>query len=168
MFWFKKVLAPAIILAGMTAAIGLAQPPGSGQPPEKKEPGQKKGPGEKKGFGDKKGFPDRFGEKKGPPLPFGPGGPRGRGERADPAVEAWVKVLLDKITDPHDTIRDSARAAVVNVGPPALPALRQLADGDDGAKATAARKLIGAIEGSRGGPGSPAKHSSGTWRWSRR
>jgi hypothetical protein len=226
MFWVKKVLAPATIVAGMTAAaIGLAQPPGGEQPPERKEVPRKSGggdpsrmfdflargtggdvidfgkldenqrrfigsmferigmapppatgtmtraefleaankamaakgitpgqPPEKKGFGEKKGFPGRFGEKKGTPLPFGP---RGREGRADPAVEAWVKVLLDKITDPHDTIRDSARAAVVAVGPPALPPLRELADGDDGAKATAARKLIAQIEGTRGGPVGP-------------
>ena len=64
-----------------------------------------------------------------------------------------MKTLLDKITDPHDTVRDSARGAVVAVGPAAIPALQKLADGDDAAKATAARKLIGAIHSHHGGPG---------------
>ncbi len=67
--------------------------------------------------------------------------------KPDPAVEAWVKVLIDKVIDQHDTVRDSARAGLVAVGRPALPALQKLAEGDDGAKATAARKLIGEIHG---------------------
>ncbi|QEL17359.1 hypothetical protein [Limnoglobus roseus] len=69
-------------------------------------------------------------------------------------VESWVKTLAEKITDPHDTVRDSARAALVAVGPPALPLLRKLADGDNDAKATAAKKLIAAID--RGNARSPA------------
>jgi len=65
--------------------------------------------------------------------------------KPDPAVDAWVKVLLEKMTDSHDTVRDSARAGLVAVGRQAIPALQKLAEGDDGAKATAARKLIGEI-----------------------
>jgi hypothetical protein len=83
-------------------------------------------------------------DRKGPP----PGESRER--RPDPQVEAWIKTLTDKMTDPHDTIRDSARAGIVAAGRDALPILRRYADSDDGAKATAARKLIEAIE--RGGP----------------
>ncbi len=69
--------------------------------------------------------------------------------RADPKpdaqVDAWVKTLTDKMNDPHDTIRDSARAGIISVGRAALPALQKLADGDDGAKSTAAKRLIDAI-----------------------
>ncbi|CAN5180178.1 hypothetical protein BH11PLA2_BH11PLA2_07450 [soil metagenome] len=66
--------------------------------------------------------------------------------KADPQVEAWVKMLAEKITDAHDEIRDSARTGLAAVGPAALPTLMQLAQGNDGAKATAARKVIEAIE----------------------
>jgi hypothetical protein len=133
MLWVKKVLAPAALLAGtIGAAVALAQqPPGGDRQP------------------DRKGNPFRAGDR------GGPGGADRRPERPDPAVEAWVKVLTDKITDPHDTIRDSARAAVIAVGPAALPALQKLADGDDSAKATAARKLIAHITQGPGMPGTP-------------
>lgn len=70
--------------------------------------------------------------------------------KSDAVVDAWVAVLIAKITDPHDTVRDSARGALVGVGPPAIPALQALADGTDPAKAVAARKLINAIQGNRG------------------
>lgn len=131
MFWALKVLAPAAMLAGITlGTIGLAQPPRGEGPPDREGPPR---PGRRT------------------PLP--PGGPERGFERPDAAVDAWVKVLTDKIADPHDTIRESARAALVSVGRPALPALQKLADSDDGAKSTAARKLMAAIE--RGGPRGP-------------
>lgn len=86
-----------------------------------------------------------------------PGGRDGDGRepaaRADKDVEAWVKVLAEKITDRHDSVRDSARGALVAIGEPALPTLRKLADGEDGAAAEAARHVIGQIEQGRGGPG---------------
>src|SRR5260221_146243 len=66
--------------------------------------------------------------------------------KPDPAVEAWVKILGDKMTDRHDTVRDSARAALVAIGKPALPALQRLADSEDGATATAAKKVMARIE----------------------
>jgi len=101
-------------------------------------------------------------EKKGaqPAQPKRDGGERKSSEpvKADPAVDAWVKVLLEKLTDPHDTVRDSARAGLVTVGRQAVPSLQKLADGEDGAKATAARKLIGEIQGReqrQGGFGNP-------------
>jgi hypothetical protein len=153
MFWVSKVLAPAALLGAFAAgAVTLAQPPGGdGQ--------DKKSPFEKKAFGEKKGdFKGQPGDKKSPfgsgPGGFGPGGqppgfgrPRGPGgERTDPAVEGWLNVLVEKMNDPHDTVRDSARAGIVAIGPAALPTLRRLADGDDGAKAVAARKLIATIQ----------------------
>src|SRR5260370_30547903 len=66
--------------------------------------------------------------------------------KPDPAVEAWVEILGDKMTDRHDTVRDSVRVALVAIGKPALPALQRLAESDDGATATAAEKVIARIE----------------------
>jgi|GEM_PF-2875659 len=189
MFWFKKVVAPLALVAGIaTCAAALAadedgaQPPfgkggfgkgGEFQPPFGKGgfPGQPpfgKG-GEKKGEQPKKIEEPKKGEpKKGEqPKKFEEpkkGEPKKGGERPQPktdaTVDAWLGVLLAKITDPHDTVRDSARGAVVAVGPPALPALERLANGDDAAKAVAARKLIAAIGGPRG-PQGPAFGGTG-------
>lgn len=148
-----KVLAPLALLGGATAgAISLAQPPGGegqekrNQPFDRKAPGFQ--PGEKKGGGP-------FGPGGQPPGPgSGPRGPMGGGSGStDPDVDAWLRVLIEKMNDPHDTIRDSARAGIVAIGPAAIPKLRQLADGHDGAKAVAARRLIGMIEQHHRGPG---------------
>lgn len=111
---------------GVTAAV-LSLSYLSAQPPEDRP---KDGPG--------RGFKGKF-------------GPRDRNEEnpsahVDREVEEWVRMLAEKITDRHDEIRDSARAALTAVGPAALPTLRRLADGNDGATATAARKVIGRIE----------------------
>ncbi len=142
MNWFARVLTPALMLAGFSAgAVSLAQPPG----------GDNK---DRKGPQDKKDGPDT---KRGPMNPMGPGGPRVP-EKADAAVEAWLKVLVEKMNDPHDVVRESARAGIVSIGRPAIPMLHKLSESDDSAKATAARKLIGMIEQSsqRGGfPGGP-------------
>ena len=76
------------------------------------------------------------------------------GEQADSGLDAWIKILGEKMTDRHDSIRDSARAALVAIGEPALPALKQLAQSDDSATATAARKVIAQIgDPRRGGMG---------------
>src|SRR5262249_44678237 len=80
------------------------------------------------------------------PKPPPRDGGREQPAKADPAVEAWVKLLAEKMTDRHDTIRESARQGLVAVGRPALPILRRLADSDDGAAAEAARKVIARIE----------------------
>ena len=78
--------------------------------------------------------------------------------KADKDVEAWVNVLAAKIADRHDSIRESARHALVAVGKPALPALRKLAEGADGAAAEAATRLIAHIENGRDGrPGFPGE-----------
>lgn len=98
--------------------------------------------------------------------PFGPGGAGGpggalereggprrvEGQKPDREVEAWIKVLIEKVADRHDTIRESARQALASIGQPALPALRRLADSDDSAVATAARTVIGRIERGPLGP----------------
>ena len=123
-----KVLVPAALLAALAAgAVVFAQPPDGPRD-------RKGGPdGDKKGRGDRKGGP----------------------ERPDPAVEAWLKVLTEKMADPHDTVRDSARAALVAVGREAVPALEVVADGTDPARATAARRVIAQIDRGRGPDGPP-------------
>lgn len=89
----------------------------------------------------------------GPMGPMGDrrGGPPERGERReapkpDAAVESWVKMLSERIADPHDVVRESSRAGLIAVGPAALPVLEQIAKGDDNARATAARRVMEAIE----------------------
>ncbi len=156
MFWVSKVLAPAMLIAGVVAAATVvAQPPDRKGPDDKRNEQQpdRKGPDDKRGGQQ----PDRK----------GPMGPMGERPRPDATVDAWVKVLVEKIADPHDTVRDSARAALVHVGPQAIPTLRQLAEGGDNVKAVAARNVIAMIERHRetggqpgiargpGGPGGP-------------
>ncbi|WP_439621835.1 hypothetical protein [Gemmata sp.] len=133
MFWLTKVLAPAALVAAVGATVVVAQPP------ERRGGDDKKGGAERKGRDEKR---DPMSER---PAP-----------RPDATVDAWVKVLVEKIADPHDTVRDSARAALVHVGPQAVPALKKLADGDDTVKAVAARNVIAMIE--RGPqPGRPGR-----------
>ncbi|HEY1191632.1 MAG TPA: hypothetical protein VGE74_28625, partial [Gemmata sp.] len=164
MFWLSKVFAPVVLVLGIAgSAVVVAQQDGAdgnqppfgkggfgkgGQPPFGKG-GFGKGGDDKKDNkkGEEKKFEKKGEEKKGQPGPKGP--------KADPVVDAWVAILVSKITDPHDTVRDSARGALVGVGPAAIPALQKLADGDDPAKAVAARKLIAAIGGR--GPGAPGR-----------
>lgn len=119
----RRLIAPLALAAGM--ALMTAAVFAQPNQPDK---------GDRKSDKDQKG-----GEKKGPP-------------KADPTVEAWLKVVMEKITDPHDVVRDSARDAVISVGPPAIPALETLAEGGDAAKAEAARRLIHAIHFHHGYP----------------
>ena len=128
MFWVFKVIAPLALVAGIAVTTTVVMADGDGNQPDRKVEDRKK---------DDRKVEDR----KGPPP------------KPDAVVDAWLAVLLTKITDPHDTVRDSARGAVVSVGPAAIPALQKLADGDDPAKAVAARKLIGTIHHGHGGPG---------------
>ncbi len=164
MFWVTKVLIPALLVLGAGTAVVMAeadgnQPPfgrfqpgkGDDKKPEDRKKDDKKVEEKKGQPGDRKGQP---GSEKGQP-----GDKRGPGPKPDATVDAWVKTLIEKITDPHDTVRESARGALVGVGPAALPALQRLAEGDDSAKAIAARKLINAITrgGPQGGPGQPGQ-----------
>lgn len=140
MFWLSKGLAPAALVVGMigTAITVVAQPPDR---PDRKGGDDKKGPFDRKGGDDKRGPDDRRG-----PGPMGDRPMGDRPTRPDATVDAWVKVLVEKIADQHDTVRESARAALVHVGPQAIPALRKLADGDDNIKAVAAKNVIAMIE----------------------
>lgn len=157
MVWVSKVFAPLALFAGVAVAVALVSGDARAQPPFGKGQFGKGGDDKKKGD-DKKGE-DRKGEKKVEEKRIVEKkfeDKKGPGPKSDATVDAWVKVLIEKITDPHDTVRDSARGALVGVGPPAIPALQALADGSDPAKAVAARKLIGAIQGGRG-PGQPGQ-----------
>jgi Spy/CpxP family protein refolding chaperone len=79
--------------------------------------------------------------------------------KVDKDVEAWINVLTAKIADRHDSIRESARHALIALGKPALPALQKLADGNDGAAAEAAKHVIAHIEnGPDGHPGPFGPH----------
>lgn len=148
MIRFSTTRPAALALAAglaIATAIAMAET-GAAQPPFKKDGPPKFGTGDRNQPG--KGFPGqdenrKFDGRKGP--------------GSDPIVDAWLRVLIEKITDPHDTVRESARGAIVAVGDPALPMLHRLADGDDPAKAVAARKMIQAIEGRRGPPGQPGR-----------
>ncbi len=150
MFWVTKVFAPALLVLGAGTAMVMADADGNQPPFGKGGFGQ---PG--KGFPGKGGDDEKTDDKKVEEKKGQPGDKKGPAPKSDAVVDAWLKTLLDKITDPHDTVRDSARGAIVAVGPPALPALQTLADGTDPAKAVAARKLIGAIQGR--GPGQPGQ-----------
>ncbi len=147
MFWVSKVIAPLALVAGIAVTTTVVMADGDGNQP----------PLGRGGFGQPgKGGDDKKGDKKGEEKKGQPGDKKGQPAtppKPDAVVDAWLAVLLTKITDPHDTVRDSARGAVVSVGPAAIPALQKLADGDDPAKAVAARKLIGTIHHGHGGPG---------------
>jgi hypothetical protein len=69
----------------------------------------------------------------------------------EPAVQAWVQTLVRRIADAHPGIRRSAREALVALGQPALPALRQHATSSDPEVAAAAKEVMSRID--RGGGG---------------
>lgn len=138
MFWLTKVVAPLALMAGMATTTSLVF--ADGQPPFGKGPPSKAGKDDKQ-KGDKKEKTDKKEDRKEPTER-----PRPPALRPDPTIEAWVKILLERITDPHDGVRESARIAVIAVGPPAIPALEQLLEGRDPAKAVAAQKLIQEIQ----------------------
>ena len=141
MFSLSKVLVPAVLLAGITGAAVVVAQGDDNQPPDR-------------GKGGGRGPDDRRGDDRRGAGPDAPGPNRGGQPKTDAVVEAWVKTLAEKMADPHDTVRDSARAALVAVGPEAVPILHRFAEGDDPAKAVAARKVIAMIaHGHHGQPG---------------
>jgi hypothetical protein len=149
MFWVSKVLAPAALVVGIAGTAVVVAQTRENQPPDRKKVEDRKGPDDRKTDTQP---PDRK-------RPDGTPGTRPMGDRGQPkpdaTVEAWVKVLIEKITDPHDMVRESARGALVHIGHPAIPALRQLAEGNDAAKALAASKVIAMIEQGPGQGGRP-------------
>lgn len=66
-------------------------------------------------------------------------------EGSDAAVDAWMKMLTEKIAAENPTIRRSVQAAVLSVGAPAIPHLKKVAAGE-GEAAGEAQRLITRIE----------------------
>jgi hypothetical protein len=158
MLWVSKVLAPAALVVGLAGTAVVVAQTRETQPPDRKRGDDRKGPEDRKTEPQpERTRPDDRGGNPGP-RPMGERGDRGQ-PKPDAALEAWVKTLAEKITDPHDMVRDSARGALVQIGHPAIPQLHQIAEGDDPAKALAARKVIAMIEhhAQHGQPGQPGR-----------
>ena len=62
--------------------------------------------------------------------------------RPDKELEAWIKILAEKMTDRNDDIRNSARRALVSVGPAAMFSLKEMTESKDAATAVAARNMM--------------------------
>jgi hypothetical protein len=80
----------------------------------------------------------------------------------DPVVEAWVKLLAERIADANKVVRDSSQQALVAVGKPAIPALKALAASTDAATSAEAKRVLERIErqaarGEAGRPGGPTR-----------
>jgi hypothetical protein len=139
-------------------AAGTVQPPMERRPERAPEPKRDSRPQERP-------RDDRPMDRK--PIPPEPPerdrGPDRNREQAKPnPVDRWILTLIDNMTDPHDTIRDSARAGLVTAGHRALPHLRGIASECDSAKAVAAQKVMAEIVRAHGAP--PGSMPSGTMR----
>jgi hypothetical protein len=62
--------------------------------------------------------------------------------KPDKELEAWIKILADKMTDRNDNIRNSARKALVSVGPAAMFSLKEMTESKDAATAVAAKNVM--------------------------
>ena len=62
--------------------------------------------------------------------------------RPNKELEAWIKILAEKMTDRNDDIRNSARRALVSVGPAAMFSLKEMTESKDAATAVAARNVM--------------------------
>jgi hypothetical protein len=62
--------------------------------------------------------------------------------KPDKELEAWIKVLAEKMTDRNDDIRNSARRAMVSMGPAAIYSLKEMTESKDAATAVAARNVM--------------------------
>ena len=62
--------------------------------------------------------------------------------KPDKELEAWIKVLAEKMTDRNDDIRNSARRALVSVGPAAMFSLKEMTESKDAATAVAAKNVM--------------------------
>ena len=62
--------------------------------------------------------------------------------KPDKELEAWIKVLAEKMTDRNDDIRNSARRALISVGPAAVFSLKEMTESKDAATAVAARNVM--------------------------
>ncbi|NBR06393.1 MAG: hypothetical protein EBT92_11545 [Planctomycetes bacterium] len=62
--------------------------------------------------------------------------------KPDKELEAWIKILAEKMTDRNDNIRNSARKALVSIGPAAMFSLKEMTESKDAATAVAARNVM--------------------------
>jgi len=62
--------------------------------------------------------------------------------KPDKELEAWIKVLAEKMTDRNDDIRNSARRALVSMGPAAMYSLKEMTESKDAATMVAARNVM--------------------------
>ena len=62
--------------------------------------------------------------------------------KPDKELEAWIKILAEKMTDRNDDIRNSARRALISVGPAAMFSLKEMTESKDAATAVAARNVM--------------------------
>jgi hypothetical protein len=62
--------------------------------------------------------------------------------KPDKELEAWIKILAEKMTDRNDDIRNSARRALVSMGPAAIYSLKEMTESKDAATAVAARNVM--------------------------
>lgn len=85
-----------------------------------------------------------FGEPK--PTPAEPAKPATEPAAQDPALDAWLQVLVKRLGDQNAQIHSSVVAGLVSVGPPAIPSLQKVAEAGDEAQAKAARDVIAQIE----------------------
>ena len=78
------------------------------------------------------------------PMPDGKGfvNPNMTPPKPDKELEAWIKILAEKMTDRNDNIRNSARRALVSVGPDAMFSLKEMTQSKDAATAVAARNVM--------------------------
>ena len=62
--------------------------------------------------------------------------------KPDKELEVWIKILAEKMTDRNDDIRNSARRALVSVGPAAMYSLKEMTESKDAATMVAARNVM--------------------------
>lgn len=62
--------------------------------------------------------------------------------KPDKELEAWIKILAEKMTDRNDNIRNSARKGLVSVGPAAMFSLKEMTESKDAATAVAAKNVM--------------------------
>jgi hypothetical protein len=73
----------------------------------------------------------------------------------DPALEAWIQVLVKRLGDQNAAINTSVTSGLVAIGAPAVPALQAIAAGSDEAQAKAAKDVLAQIERRGRRPGQP-------------
>ena len=143
---YTKICCGLVLVLPLTA-LSLFGVLGAQEP--KRDQGKNNSPAERPGQ-DRSGVP---GANNNGPRDFNKGpmpGMGGKGfinpnmtpPRPDKELEAWIKILAEKMTDRNDDIRNSARRALVSVGPAAMFSLKEMTESKDAATAVAARNVM--------------------------